>query len=96
LIGADYTEHGIGTPNIMNYSERGLMSPPAGFNRTQSVCSARSISTATVKSMTETCNNDINLISRQTTKRFRSDRVVPVNNIPGEVNANFSSPVDNL
>ncbi|XP_045215152.2 putative ammonium transporter 3 [Mercenaria mercenaria] len=93
IIGADYVEHGIGTPTILNYSDRGLLSPPAR-SRTPSVCSA--VTTTSIKSMTETCNDDINLLSRLRTKRFRSDKVVPLGNIPGEVQNNFSSPVDNL
>ena len=96
LIGSDYIEHRIGTPNFLSYHERGLLSTTPVEIKPLSLCSVRSMSTVTVKSMTETCNNEIHTHSRQRPKRHRTDKVVPMNDIPGEVRSNFSSPVDNF
>lgn len=83
----------MGTPNRLSYGERGLLSPPVR-TATQSVCSVMTVDS--VKSLNE--NFDKNRSSRQRFKGTRSDKVMPLKNVPHDERHNFSSPltVENL
>ncbi|WAR00244.1 AMT3-like protein [Mya arenaria] len=94
-LGADYVEHGVGEEDDLPFYERGLFSPPR--HRPLSSHTIHSMkSNASINTIADSINDNVNLVKRQRPKAKRFDRVVPIEVMPGEVHeTDISRNVEN-